>query len=709
MLKINTIIRFRYEVDNIYRVLWLNKKIDLLYIINVNEKYMPVPIILSELKKLIEDGEVVIEENDNWININTEDDISVLHKKYRDKAWSVIEELVKQEPYIFETISRRKLILEVSETQQVSESTIKRNLKRFWSRGKIKNALTPDYNNSGAPGKEKVNANKKRGRPRKNVSLVGEGINIDENIKKIFKASVNKYYNTSNKNSLITAYNLMIKEYFTEYKNKSIIEVSSNIPSIGQFKYWFYKNRNYKKEISSRYGSKRYDQRHRELLGNTSMDTLGPGDLVQIDSTIADLYLVSEYDRSLIIGRPTIYLIIDAYSYQILGVNVTLESASHIGAAVAIYSMVQDKVELCKQYGIDITKDEWPVCNLPNAILADRGEMEGKQIESLIENLGISIRLTSSYRAEMKAKVEKAFDLINQNTKPFITGKVDGDFRERGDKDFRLKASLTLKEYTRIVIKTIIYHNNHHVLKDYSRSKEQIEDNVKPIPIELWNWGIENMSGCLKSLPQEVVILNLMPTQNGTITSRGLKFKGVYYSSKKMMDERWFEKARNSGTWKVKISYDPRNINNIYIKNSNGREFDKCFLLDHQDRYKDKTLEDISYLMEMEKLDNELLKQNELQAKLTLMQDIESIVKESKDNYKHTSVSNRKRLIGIDENRKFEKELNRKKDFFELNMDDDKFDEAININEDVEFNNHVTDELELLKKKQKRGFAKINE
>lgn len=46
----------------------------------------------------------------------------------------------------------------------------------------------------------------------------------------------------------------------------------------------------------------------------------------QMDATQADLYLVSSFDRSLIIGRPYIYLAVDTVTELIAGIYVGLES-----------------------------------------------------------------------------------------------------------------------------------------------------------------------------------------------------------------------------------------------------------------------------------------------------------------------------------------------------------------------------------------------
>ena len=65
---------------------------------------------------------------------------------------------------------------------------------------------------------------------------------------------------------------------------------------------------------------------------------------------------------------------------------------------MALDNMVADKVEFCKQYGIDITPEQWPTHHLPEIIIADRGEFEGYSVDNLINNLNIKIENTTAYR-----------------------------------------------------------------------------------------------------------------------------------------------------------------------------------------------------------------------------------------------------------------------------------------------------------------------
>lgn len=144
----------------------------------------------------------------------------------------------------------------------------------------------------------------------------------------------------------------------------------------------------------------------------------------------------------------------------------------------------------------------------------------------------------------------------------------------------------------------------------------------------------------------------------------------------------------------------------IYIKKDNGRDFEKCFLLEHQNKYKNKCFDDVQYSISKEKLDVNLMKESELQAKVNLIDYIERIVDTAKQDYQYTSESNTERLRGIDENRKIEKQINRGHEYFEIG-------EAVEIArkdniEEHDFNSHVMNELSLLKQRQKERRQESN-
>lgn len=704
-LLVNEIIHWENE-NQTERLLYLDNKRDVVFAIDIYANtYSPVCRRISDINDSIERGVALVLREDPWAIIINEEEIKLSNREKRDKAWDIVSLIISisGEPQIYNPEIKIKCIKEASEKFGIAERTIYEYLRKYWQRGKTKNALLPDFYRCGGKGKEKISGENKRGRPRKYNNSIG--INIDDEIKKIFRIAINKFYLTTKENSFATAYTLMLKEYFTDgYRydagvKKPIILDDSKIPSLGQFRYWYQKNRNIQKEVSARRSSKRYFLENRAVLGDTTSEVFGVGAVYEIDSTQTDIYLVSAYARDKIIGRATLYNVIDVYSHMIVGISVTIEPPSYKQAMIALYNTTMNKVEFCKRYGIHITESEWPVSNcIPCSILADRGELEGKGVEGLVSGLSIKVSNTASYRGDCKSNVERSFGLMFSLISPHVPGAVGGDFQMRGGKDYRLEAKLDVYQLTQIMIKCAIYHNNHR-MESYKREELLVIDDIPPIPTEIWNWGIQNKSGKLRSINQDIVRLNLMPRAMGTITGRGLKFKGVLYGSKLALQERWFEKANNEGSWKVEISYDPQDMDNVYILLDGGKDIEKCFLLNHEDRYKNKTLEEIEFLLEYEKMKSQENKNRELQSKVDLIFDIEAIVKNAEmQSNQHIGAgeSNAKKLKGIRKNRAKERVFNSNNELWNFNSNTEAIEENQQINMEDDYS--IDEDIQLIKK-----------
>ncbi|WP_346344141.1 Mu transposase C-terminal domain-containing protein, partial [Magnetospirillum sulfuroxidans] len=215
---------------------------------------------------------------------------------------------------------------------------------------------------------------------------------------------------------------------------------------------------------------------------------------------------------------------------------------------------------------------------MPDRLLGDRGEMAGAMVETLIKTLRVNVENAAPYRADWKGIVEQRFNMIPAKFKAYVPGYVAPDFGERGARDYRLDGKLNLADFTEIFIRCVLYYNNHHVLKDYRRTPEMIADEAPPVPIELWHWGIVNRSGFLRSIPSEIVRLALMPSDDATVTAKGIRFWGCFYSCAKALEEHWFERARQKGNWKVRVSYDPRLMDDIYVQDGLARKEWRAFL-----------------------------------------------------------------------------------------------------------------------------------
>ncbi|WP_282241098.1 Mu transposase C-terminal domain-containing protein [Psychrobacillus sp. NEAU-3TGS] len=686
VLSVNELI-VNVDTEIVYRILWINKSYKVIYVIDVNERLaLPFQMLIKDVEEKIESAEYSIQV-DSGVFLKrkpTEKDI-----EFRDKAWITIKDLVNLEPEIYHFDKRKKVIDEAMNQYGIkSHKTFYKNLRKYWQRGKVKDSVFPDY----ALNKVEISYKKKTGRPKVNGK---KGIVITPEIKNQFEKSIKKYYLSTKKPSLSFTYKMMIRDYFIKFKyfdesndEKLVLKPEEERPTKRQFYYWF--NNEYKndKVTIAREGPKKFEQNYRAVLGSSTAETEGPGDTYQIDATPGNVYLVNRLNPNWIVGRPTTYFIVDVYTHLITGLYVGLENASWKAMMSAIANACMDKTEYCKRYGINISMDEWPSMHLPNNFIGDRGELASQGVNHLIEGLGTNISNTPPYRPDWKGIVEKLFDTSQEKIKPFLPGYVHEDHGERGAKDYRLEASLNIEEYTRILIKFILFYNNNFYMGDYVRSEQQIKDNVQPIPIKLWEWGVKNAAGKLKKPNIKDIKFYLLPRDKATITENGIRYKKMFYTTARAINEQWFSKARKDGSWKVDFSYDPRNMDVIYLHTNDEERYIPCTLLNHQDRYKDKTIEEIEQLLENEKEDFKGFEHTQLEKEVNLFKDIENIVKvanKNKEEKLDKTISKSKRTKNIKEHKREERIQRREEEAFNLEIDNqEKLSSISQQNEDIE-------------------------
>lgn len=411
MMLNNSIFQYANSSER-FRVIYENEKY-IYYVELDKDTSMPKQVEREKIQSEIENN-ILVKISDVFLTNVEEQSIPDNHKVKRNEEWEYVNCIWPSEAEaLMETRKRSRIIREKAIELGIQELKLKRILTRFWQRGMTKNSLLPDYKNSGAKGKERKLKDDKVGRPKK-INYFGEsqeGINATEDIKKIIDIAIDRFYRKKEKPTLKSAYRSMLKEFFSDkYVENGEIKYKvwsqDKIPTYQQFYYWYKKHEDIKKDITFRGSNKEFDLNYRPLTGSSEIETDGPGTRFQIDATVADIYIVSSINRNRIIGRPIIYLIIDVYSRLVTGLYTGLEGPSWIGAMMALDNMLADKVEFCKEYGIDISVEQWPCNHLPEIIIADRGEFEGYSVENLINNLNIKIENTAPYRGDLKGYVK---------------------------------------------------------------------------------------------------------------------------------------------------------------------------------------------------------------------------------------------------------------------------------------------------------------
>lgn len=655
----------------IERILWIGPRGEYLVTIDIQDRQaLPHWQKCEAIELALVSNQARVLEIEPYAKLHRpEDTIPQSHRNHRDQAWAVIAPLVEDSSgEIFMPAKRGPLVAAAAQRAKRTKTTVYRYLRRYWQGGQTKNTLLPHFDQCGGKGQERKSSERKRGR-RSDLARAthqATGVNVDVDIQERFRRGLKLFYENQEGRTLSDAFQLTLERFFHQgYELRKgvlvpILPAIDEQPTLRQFRYWYEKWRDPVQTITSRVGSRQFATNHRAILGNSTQMAFGPGSLYQLDATPGDIYLVSSLDPSRIIGRPVIYVVIDVFSRLIAGFSVSLEGPSWLGAMLALENTTADKVAFCAEYGITITEDEWPSHYLPEKILGDRGELEGYNADNLVNALNIQVANTAPYRSDWKGIVEQNFRLSNTRLIRWLPGALYPN-RERGEPDYRLDACLNLYQFRQLMIRCVLHHNNYHRMNWYRMDEFMITDHVEPYPVELWRWGMQNRVGHLRAMVPDIVRLNLLPQEEASITRYGILFRGLRYTCDLALKEHWFVKARERGRWRVKVAYDPRKLDLIYLPLDEGQRLEPCYLNDSERAFRGRDWQEILDYFAIQKQAATLAKSKEQQALAEFHAQVNQIVSSAQEQAKETvsGQSKRARLQGIRENRKQERALER--------------------------------------------------
>ena len=260
--------------ENIIRVLEVQG--DRVLVIDCIKRKMPVWVDTVELEscsectsgELSEVTEVVLVGADNLDG----DQRKTMYEKY-----TMIAPIL---PFVADDRMRSRLICSVAEEHGVSKQTVRNYLCLYLAYMDVA-ALAPKRRED-----ERV-------------------LTQDE---KNMRWALNKFFYTTKKQSLMTAYTMMLKEKYCD----GLGVLAEKYPSFYQFRYFYRKTRNLQNFYISRDGLKNYQRNNRPLVGEGVQEfapSVGTG---MFDATVCDIYLVN--DTGSLVGRPILTACVDAYS-----------------------------------------------------------------------------------------------------------------------------------------------------------------------------------------------------------------------------------------------------------------------------------------------------------------------------------------------------------------------------------------------------------
>lgn len=344
------------------------------YVVSCQHFRMPYPVasdLLAELQPV---------PAETYSVFVLDEDITNRQREGRNRKLDLIAPLL-EDACIYDKSHRNEVVRQIAAEHGIARRTVLQYLWRYWVY-QSKNALLPAERP--APEQHELTADEKA-----------------------IRWALNKYYYTPQRQSLQTAYKMMLRAKYCDAHGT----LKPEYPTFWQFRYFFRKNRDPISETISRQGLKAYQRNHRPFTGSVCdyAHTIG---VYMTDATVADIYIVSRLSRKPI-GRPVIYTMVDAYSRLITGVYVGLEGGQY-ALRLLLQNTFTDKVSFCHQHGIDIDPQDWPSHHLPTKIVTDRGsEFVAGTLENLCESYHMQLK---KLPAEPVPDCLLALDLLLQDT-----------------------------------------------------------------------------------------------------------------------------------------------------------------------------------------------------------------------------------------------------------------------------------------------------
>ena len=296
----------------------------------------------------------------------------------------------------------------------------------------------------------------------------------------------------------------------------------------------------------------------------------------------------------------------DTVTQLIAGIYVGLE-CDESAVMLCLANAAQDKVEFCREYGIEIDPAQWPNRGLPQEIITDKGsEFFGSRMQELCQKYGVEIQSLPPFRPDGKGLVEKSFDLIQQRYKPLLRGKgvIEPDAQERWSVDYRSQSVLTLDEFTKIVIHCVLYINSGRILADAKT------------PAQKWlDSGVS-----LLDVPVEELYLMSLPRDTAKLTRKGLRVNGLLYVPTDM-DALTLEKTYD-------VACSRSDLSCIYVL-LDDCSFKPCFLSPHQSQYSGLSQPEASVLKQHERKQRSTARKREVAASVESIQSIRQIVRDA--------------------------------------------------------------------------------
>lgn len=349
----------------------------------------------------------------------------------------------------------------------------------------------------------------------------------------------------------------------------------------------YYKHRNANQIIPAREGERAFNLKLRPTTDDRRAIASRPLQLIQSDCWDVPIYLVHPVTRR-VIGRPLLVAMRDTMSGLGAGLALTWNHEGWRANLLCLENLVADKVEYCKSVGETILPEWWPCQGyIGENLLSDNGAWITKMAAHVRRGLGLfEIWNTGTARGDMKPVIETLWDDLYERVIKTLPGALPAHALS-ADTDPTAKrawerASLDIHQLEQVIVRYFLHLNRFRFFKDYPLTDAMKAANVRPIPLELWNWGMDEY-GLPNPMTMDTVWINCLEPVEFTVTRDGLKLQEkLLFTCDTAEREGWYIRAKGEHTWTIKGLIDTRRLDRAFrvldqkLLRPGDRELEDC-------------------------------------------------------------------------------------------------------------------------------------
>ena len=657
--------------DKRFRVLYLSEKICSICELDTT-KLNIVPISFDILFTGIKAQKYIVESEHESLDIvdrrkfrNRSADIRTINRMYICKQVA----LAYAPTYLdLSGTQHKELIEQLMKTYNISRSSMWRLLRRYFQSGMKEISVVRKKREEKPQGRS---YQKKTGRPCQYG--VQTGCILDKRCYMAFDAAID-FYKSGRAKTFRTAYDMMNREHFTSVtmENGIVREVLLPIdrrPTYRQFTYYASKQLS-PVELEEIKTSKREIRNDKRLLqGQGSYGAEYPGEKVEVDALSFDNELVSMMDRSQDIGRPIVYAMRDVLTHAIVAISVGFNDNSNLGLSALMLNLGDDKVAYCRRYGIELDDRRlWPSNFLPQMIYADRGaDFKSHGFGRICNELGIERHLVTGASGSLKGTIESLFHQLHSMINPHT--EHNGLIEKRYDSSHHKAATLTIEEFTRMLIVCVITYNQEN-MENYSPRLEEIQNNIESAPAKLWQYYAKAKGAPRPITDTAAYLWHILTPGQAKISRMGIELNGLRYAvsdDKYLLDKMFTLQNRKE---KIDVRYDPRDNSRLYYVNVDSKLSIASLMEDigYQNDVKGWTIDETKRFFAYKKKQNLESRQTKDQIRLDRYTALTNIMDEAKEKQKQ-EVSGSIHSKDLREARAVEKELHNRSNNISQRLD----------------------------------------